>query len=262
MGNWKDFEDECANYVSESLMGYARVQHIGMSNSAAPDIVVESKLGNSFSIEAKNCPAQSGQFVLLPNIKTKTFDYSKGNSTPLNEYAQQIIDYMNSHFDTFRNAGKAGEDIVFPGCESVFANWIIQMYQNKGTQYIITNGFRMVNIEDFGKAFNIIGRYRIKRSGSSDVGITRWRYVMAEIERLGYGTFNSTKGNKLYIKSDRPVDNTRFIIYDTEFMISQRGDKYEVRRLSNTYNTNVIFSIDINPLYNGFFSCSSLKGQL
>lgn len=262
MGNWKDFEDECTDHVSDSLSGFAHVQHIGLLNSSAPDIVVNCKRGDSFAIEVKHCPAQSGQFVLLPNILTRTFDYSKGNSTPLNDDAEQIIAHMNNHFEEFRNAGTKGIDIVFPGCKEVFANWIIQMYRNKGTQYIITNDFKLVDIEDFGEAFTITGCYRIKRSGSSDIGKTIGRIVMKEIERLGYGVFDSFEKNKLFIKSEKPINGKRFILYDTEYMISQRNDRYEVRKLSNTYNANVIFSIDINPFFNGFFSCDSLKEHL
>jgi len=30
-------------------------------------------------------------------------------------------------------------------------------------------------------------------------------------------------------------------------MISKRNDEFEIRKLSNTFNANVIFSIEINP---------------
>lgn len=36
-----------------------------------------------------------------------------------------------------------------------------------------------------------------------------------------------------------------------EYMFSQRGSEYEIRKLSNTFNANVIFSIDLKPTING-----------
>lgn len=43
--------------------------------------------------------------------------------------------------------------------------------------------------------------------------------------------------------------NSRFAICGTEYMISQRNEGYEVRKLSNTFNANVIFSINLNDSY-------------
>ena len=50
-----------------------------------------------------------------------------------------------------------------------------------------------------------------------------------------------TEGNKLFITSDLPYHDQRFILNEYEYMFSQRGERYEIRKLSNTYNANVIF---------------------
>ena len=34
-------------------------------------------------------------------------------------------------------------------------------------------------------------------------------------------------------------------------MFSQRGERYEIRKLSNTYNANVIFSVKLNEYASG-----------
>ena len=52
-------------------------------------------------------------------------------------------------------------------------------------------------------------------------------------------------GDKLFVTSSLDLHNERFIYGDYEYMISDRGSSYEVRKLSNTYNANVIFSIDL-----------------
>ena len=50
-------------------------------------------------------------------------------------------------------------------------------------------------------------------------------------------------GNKLFVTSTQNLHDTRFILRGTEYMFSLRGNEYELRKLSNTYNANVIFSI-------------------
>lgn len=50
-------------------------------------------------------------------------------------------------------------------------------------------------------------------------------------------------GDKLFVSSSRNLHDSRFILRGIEYMFSLRGDEYELRKLSNTYNANVIFSI-------------------
>lgn len=38
---------------------------------------------------------------------------------------------------------------------------------------------------------------------------------------------------------------------EREKKISQRGERYEIRKLSNTYNANVIFSVKLNEYASG-----------
>ena len=110
---------------------YARFTHKGGADSAVPDILVETRQGFCFYIEAKHSPAQCGQFVLLPDIMTQTFQYSKQNTDSINSLAQMIIEYMNQKFDDYRNAGTAGKEIVMPGSQEIFAAWIVEHYRKK-----------------------------------------------------------------------------------------------------------------------------------
>ena len=50
-------------------------------------------------------------------------------------------------------------------------------------------------------------------------------------------------GDKLFVNSDRNLHNQRFILVADEYMFALRDREYEIRKLSNTYNANVIFSI-------------------
>ncbi len=241
---WEKFEIQCTEYLNDRFGDYAKFFHQGRADSTIPDILVKTNRGNSFYIEAKHSPAQCGQFVLFPNLESRTFEYSKQNTTEINKYAEQIIEYMNQDFNGFKEVGTKGKDIEFPNCSTVFANWIIQYYSNKGVKFFMTNNNVLLPIEQFSDYFEVSAKYRIKRSGSGNVGKNKINSVMDYITSQDYIITDSRiKGDKLFVSSSCNLHDNRFILRGIEYMFSFRGTEYELRKLSNTYNTNVIFSI-------------------
>lgn len=248
MSNWKKFEIECTNYLRNNFGKQAEFEHYGGSDSTIPDILVKCRNGFNFYIEAKNTPAQCGQFVLLPNIERKCFEYSSLNNSPLNTFSKQIMKHMNCYFDAFRKAGKKGENIDMNNGEKIFSEWIKEYYTNKGVKFFITNNFNIIPIERFDNFFNVSAIYRIKRSGSSEVGKSRISTVRDYISNNYNSVSIHHKGGKLYVSSSTYLHNSRFSLGDNEYMFSKREDLYEIRKLSNTYNANVIFSINYTNL--------------
>ena len=139
MSTWEQFEIDCTRFLMEQFGEYATFIHQGGSDSTVPDIKVTTKKNKQFYIEAKHSPAQCGQFVLLPNIETKKFEYSRLNSTEINEFSQVIINHMNNNFEEFKEAGTAGKNIEFDNCQNVFNDWIVKTYKDKGVKFFITN---------------------------------------------------------------------------------------------------------------------------
>ena len=246
MAIWEEFEIQCMDYLNNRFGAYARFFHQGGADSTVPDILVKTKSGsgNSFYIDAKHSPAQCGQFVLLPDLDTGTFEYSRLNVNRINRYAEMIMEYMNKDFDAFREAGTAGKDIDMPNGSDIFAGWIIQAYKDKGADFFITNNYTILPIEHFREYFDVTAKYRIKRSGSGNVGKSRLKPVMDYISTHDYVITDSRVAeDKLFVVSPQQLHNHRFILRGIEYMFSLRGDEYELRKLSNTYNANVIFSI-------------------
>lgn len=246
MSKWQDFEIECTDYLNDIFGDYATFYHEGGYDSTIPDIRVELNTNRLFYIEAKHCPAQCGQFVLRPNISTRKFEYSPLNDNRINAHANKIIEFMNRNFDEFREAGTAGKDITMQNGSKIFADWITQIYKEKGVRLFITNDFRIVDIDDFSGYFNVSAKYRIKRSGSASVGKSRLSTISTYIKDH-YRNISSViaDGDKLFVAASANLHRKRFIYDGYEYMISERGSSYEVRKLSNTYNANVIFSIDL-----------------
>lgn len=245
MADWMDFEIDCTDYLNDRFRAYAHFIHQGGADSTVPDILVETKHGNSFYMDAKHSPAQCGQFVLLPNLSSRTFEYSQKNVNHINIYAEKIIAHMNSQFDEFREAGTAGKDIIMEDDSSIFSNWIIQTYQEKGVAFFITNHYTILPIDRFREYFDVTAKYRIKRSGSNSVGKSQLAPVLNYIESHYTIHDSRMEGNKLFVTSNDNLHNLRFLLGDYEYMFSLRDREYEIRKLSNTYNANVIFSIKL-----------------
>lgn len=245
MKKWEAFELACTDYLNRQFGEYAEFVHQGGEDATVPDIFVKTKSGDTFYMEVKHTPAQCGQFVLLPDIATSTFVYSSKNVTPINPWANMIMEHVDQSFDVFREAGTAGKEIVFEQCQQVFSNWIIDAYKQKNVQYFITNGFTVLPIDKFFDFFAVSAVYRIKRSGSTGIGKSRATlYGSLLSERCNYNiTETRVVRDKLFVSSKENLHNVKFMDGGCEYMFSARGDEYEVRRLSNTYNANVIFSI-------------------
>ena len=66
-------------------------------------------------------------------------------------------------------------------------------------------------------------------------------------------------GKKFFVNSSAPMSNIRFTIGENEYMFSLRDENYyEIRRLSNTFNANVIFFHNGGP-YLKTFCANSVK---
>lgn len=240
MSRWAEFEIDCVNYLNRTYGEFAKFQLQGGADSTIADILVATINNKQFYMEAKDCPAQCGQFVLIPNIENNTFTYSPANTTTINDPVRAIMDHMNKHFDYYREAGTSGRKISLDS--RLFVDWIEDYYKRKGVKLFISNSFRIVPIEDFGKHFSVTAKYRVKRSGSTEVGNTNRREVLGALKRFSL-TETWDEGKKLFARGNAGMHDTRFVVGKYEYMISDRGEKYEIRKLSNTYNANVIFSI-------------------
>lgn len=240
MTNWKKFELECVDYLNQRYGEY--FEHLGFSDSTKSDIQY-SRGEKTFFIEVKMPSAQSGQFVLLPDRENRKFIFSPRNKSELDDNVQSIINHMNNHFDLYENVGTEGEEINLS--QELFSNWIINNYKKQGVKFFITKGkdFIVFPIKNYSEYFEISCIFRIKKSGSSNVPKKRQKEVLLELQRMN---FDFKLIDDFKIKTHDEVDNLRFSVNDTDYMVKKFNENiYRIRKLSNTHNPNVIFSINL-----------------
>lgn len=247
MRRGEEFEIRCYEYLKQFYkIKNIDFSHEGGMDSTKSDIAVIKNGKIKFYIEAKDIVAQSGQFVLLPDENTETFIFSPRNKSKENEMTDIIIRYMNSDFQRFNHAGTAGKCLDIDA--NVFANWIIQQYKGKNVKYVISfdRDYVIFPIHKFQQYFDIQATYRVKKSGSS-VPAKKDIEIIKQCVKHDYNTARfRQEQKKLYVEITETIKKEKFILGNYTYYFSKQNLKeYEIRKLSNTYHMNVIFSIKL-----------------
>lgn len=246
MNRGEEFENKCHGYLVEKYGG-GDVEFLSTnsSDSTVSDILVKKKCGDSFYIESKSPVSQSGQFVVRYNSATNTFSLSPRNKHKSNSETQKILQELNNDAHNFSTSGTAGRNINIP--LSVMSEWIIQHYKDKDARYFMTEyGGNLViaPIEKIADYFSIRATCREKKSGSSPTSRRAEAQVKSLIS-LAYpqATF-SREGRKLFTEIDGVSQDEFTLDKYTYYLSPKGGSRYEVRKLSNTKNISIVFSIE------------------
>lgn len=249
MEAWKRFEKECCDYLNYKY-GNDKVRFVwdGGSDSTSADIMVYINNRNIFNIEVKSPQAQSGQFVVLNDNGTLVFSTrNKSNS----EDAKPFLAYMNANYEQFAQATTSGVSLDMNPDE--YNEWIVDHYLKRKVKFVITRddfSFVILPIEKYGEYFDTTCLYRIKKSGSNEVP----KSIANSVAKLFGGTaYRYELDKKLYvISSKRYSKGTKLTLGDYDYMVSMVLDDgaLYIRRLSNTNNANVIFSISLKKRQN------------
>lgn len=252
---WQQSELECVEYLKR-VYGMAGVVfgHKGGSDSSQSDIQLLVNGSSRFYIEAKSAAAQCGQFVVLD--ENGTFVYSPKNKVqPASNYSKRFIEIMQTNYDAYKSCGRSG--VEFPRQNKPLAyDWVKDYYKHKKAAFVIVekelgkveaSNFIIFPLEKFDSYFDITAKYRVKTSGSNNPNVGD----VAEIKQV-------LKANDYTVSKDE-FDGSHYYIYCSglankkqllgathrwQFNLESFG-KYQVRKLSNTNNANVIFEISL-----------------
>jgi len=241
---WKEFEQKCLDYLQRKYRHIYSAKFVGVggSDSTKSDILVISP-GGGFYLEVKMSKAQSGQFVVLP--KGSRFIYSPRNKYPENKFSKQIMDYMNDVFTELSQVGTAGELLDIPS--GVSFGWVINHYKLKGVKFIMSandRGYVIFPVDRMAHYFKIEARYRVKKSGSSNPSQSDYEEIKDLINDSS--AVYSRLGNELSVETIDRHDGDRLEGSTHTYMLKHRySDTFGIRRLSNTNNANVIFTVEL-----------------
>lgn len=245
------FELECLNYLIKNF----ETKNITFKNnniydSTKSDIEVIMNGISKFYIEVKDSKAQSGQFVLLSDDKNKKFIFSPRNKDVPNKFTNKIISQMNKHFEKYNLAGTSPQTININS--NLLMKWIVTHYKNRNVKYVISKKSEIFicPIEKFSKYFNVRANFRIKKSGSTEPSYKDFKDI-TDILRNKFNiidiyvkTVNGKK--KIFVKAPMPFSKIKFNFKNYNYYFSPQNQEshFEIKKLSNTNNRNVIFTIE------------------
>ena len=247
MKAWEKNELECCDYLNRKYGFTGTIfESKGGADSTQSDIFVK-KNNKGFFIEAKMKVAQCTQFVLFPNYEKSVFVFSDKNKTKESDSCRKIIDIMNAQFSYFSSSAQLKP--LPSDCDSckLYAEWIIECYKAKKTNYIITQNdgeFVILPLEKLLDYFSVSAVYRVKKSGSSDPTPAQMESLISILKKR-YTEVFVKKEEKHYQVYNCPNSMPSITKDGYEYLFRNDGKYYTVRRLSNTYNSNVIFSIKL-----------------
>lgn len=257
---WEELENRCYEYLTRMYGSKNEIEPFGKSDSTKPDIKISTAKTTEFFIEVKSGDSQCCQFVLFPNEETRQFDFSKKNKIPLSANCQRIIAYMNNLYKTYYRVGKKGIPVNVD--TSILYSLVNDFYSSKNVRFFMTEGnsFIIFPMDKFHEYFEIECFYRRKNSGSSEPNEKNNHSEILQgltDEGISGSVEYKTVGKKLrcFIHTNAKLHKNRLVCeaYTYQFKdnsyskkIAQKKENvFEIRRLSNTSNPNVICQLTL-----------------
>lgn len=266
MNDWEKLEIDCYEYLRKKYENEKiRFHYYGNRDSTVADILVEKQGVKQFYIEVKSKNAQAGQFVLLS--KGDRFVFSPRNETD-ESLSRNIVRYMNDNYISFKSSIAHAKEVEID--KKILYEWIKNFYYSKGVKYFMTKdrNYIIFPVRHLEKYFNVRCDFRVKRSGSHklskndieplkrilrllkiedyiiEVNNENKHFVLTKNNELSLQKYSSI--NEVWVCRNQGSMTLKCKMGEYEYQFREiDSNKCEVRKLSNTFNSNVIFSIQL-----------------
>lgn len=250
ISNWEKHEIDCFEYLKHNyeVENLIHFNLKGGSDSSISDIEVYVKNKLLYYIEAKMPNAQCGQFVLFADYEKKEFIFSSKNKTEFNKQTKAIISELNKSFNEY---AKPSTDKLELDTQ-LFYDWIIEHYRSRNVRFIISKdrGYTIFPLEKIDKYFNVTALYRVKKSGSANPPKKDYDFINDVLSKSGL-TFSNLHFENKYMYVEISGGKDIFTLHEennTYYFKRNSDNNYIVKKLSKTYNPNIIFSISLKSV--------------
>lgn len=261
MSAWEEFEInvlKALKGIEETKLKFVRK---GGSDSSVSDIEVYKDSKKITSLECKLSQSQAGQFVVLYN--GTEFCFSNQNKCNETTETIKIIKKMNENIGLYIKVIEDDLPSVNLQIEnSLSFEHVLNIYKQKGVKYFITSRelnseLIIVPLNKIVEIFQIKGVYRKKRSGSRDIPKSEKSLCYSEFEKKYKTEINFANLKKIVEM------NNRYFGSNNEYYISGNSERgYKFKKLSNTNNPNVIFTLSLKENINCSMTIKELIDEL
>ena len=245
---WEIFQDEATSFLNNYFdINFAME---GGFDATTSEITARKEDQIITTIEAKFCPAQAGQIILLSDGNQFTFSNKSKNT--LNSYTQVIIEYLNSNYSSFAGANSSTIPITDISYSTLF-NWVKTIYSEKNVEWIIASEkFNMLTKDDLvfvplneiENYFDISIVFRRKKTGTVHIAGKDIVDFESELDLITKNYQIKKTRDKYLLTLNERISNFNI---GTKYLLSMTNKEcqYYIKKKDMNTNPNIMFKLNL-----------------
>lgn len=245
---WEVFQNEATEFLSNYFNICCSME--GGFDATTSEITARNADQVLTTIEAKFCPAQAGQIILLSDGNKFTFSDKSKNSS--NEYTQEIIQYLNDNYASFSGNNSATIPIANISYSTLF-NWVKTVYREKNVEWMIaSNEFcnltaddsLFVPLDEINNYFDISLVFRRKKTGNDHIPGKDLLDFQAEMDLINENYQIKRTNNRYLLTLNERVSNFNI---GTKYLLSMTNKdcQYYIKKKDINTNPNIMFQLKL-----------------
>ena len=245
---WEVFQNEATEFLSDYFdINFAME---GGFDATTSEITGRKEDKVVTTIEAKFCPAQAGQIILLSD-GTK-FEFSDKSKNSSNSYTQEIIKYLNDNYSSFTGTNSATIPITNISYSTLY-NWVKTVYKQKNVEWIIASkefcnltadDTLFAPLDEIEKYFDISIVFRRKKTGNDHIPGKELFDFQEEMDLVNPNYQIKRTNNRYLMTLNSKVTNFNI---GTKYLLSMTNKdcQYYIKKKDMNTNPNLVFQLNL-----------------
>ncbi len=245
---WEVFQNQATEFLSDYFNINFSME--GGFDATTSEITVRNADQVLTTIEAKFCPAQAGQIILLSDGSKFIFsDKSKNNS---NSFTKEIIDYLNDNYELFSGNNSATIPITSISYSTLF-NWVKTVYKQKNVEWMIASkefcnltadDTLLAPLDEIENYFDISIVFRRKKTGNDHIPGKDLLDFQEEMDLINPNYQIKRTNNKYLLTLNSRVSNFNI---GTKYLLSMTNQEcqYYIKKKDINTNPNLVFQLNL-----------------
>ena len=245
---WEVFQNEATGFLSDYFNIHCSME--GGFDATTSEITVRNADQVLTTIEAKFCPAQAGQIILLSDGSKFIFSDKSKNSS--NSYTEEIIKYLNTNYSLFSGNNSATIPVTDISYSTLF-NWVKTVYKQKNVEWIIASkefcnltadDSLFVPLDEIENYFDISVTFRRKKTGNDHIPGKDIPDFEAEMDLVNQNYQIKRTNNRFLLTLNSKVTNFNI---GTKYLLSMTNQdcQYYIKKKDMNTNPNIVFQLNI-----------------
>jgi len=245
---WEVFQNQATDFLSDYFNIHCAME--GGFDATTSEITVRDTNRVITTIEAKFCPAQAGQIILLNDGNKFTFSDKSKNTE--NTYTQEIIKYLNDNFSEFQGNNSATIPITTISFKTLY-NWVKTVYGEKNVEWMIASkefanltadDTLLAPLDEIQNYFDISITFRRKKTGNDHIPGKDLLDFQEEMDLINPNYQIKRTNNRYLMTLNSKVTNFNI---GTKYLLSMTNKdcQYYIKKKDMNTNPNLVFQLNL-----------------